>query len=72
MIRAKEEKKGPIVIDLTGPDGNAFVLMGYAKRFAKQLDLDADVIIKEMMSGDYENLLQVFDNYFGEFVILER
>jgi len=72
MIRAKEEKKGPIVIDLTGPDGNAFVLMGYAKRFAKQLDLDADVIIKEMRSGDYENLLQVFDNYFGEFVILER
>ena len=72
MIRAKEEKKGPIVIDLTGPDGNAFVLMGYAKRFAKQLDLDADVIIKEMQSGDYENLLQVFDNYFGAFVILER
>jgi len=72
MIRAKEEKKGPIVIDLTGPDGNAFVLMGYAKRFAKQLDLDADVIIKEMKSGDYENLLQVFDNYFGAFVILER
>jgi hypothetical protein len=72
MIRAKEEKKGPIVIDLTGPDGNAFVLMGYAKRFAKQLDLDADVIIKEMRSGNYENLLQVFDNYFGEFVILER
>ena len=72
MIRNKKEKKGPIVIDLTGPDGNAFVLMGYAKRFAKQLDLDADVIIKEMKAGDYENLLQVFDNYFGEFVILER
>jgi hypothetical protein len=72
MIRAKEEKKGPIVIDLTGPDGNAFVLMGYAKRFAKQLDLDVDVIIKEMKAGDYENLLQVFDNYFGSFVILER
>ena len=72
MIRNKKEKKGPIVIDLTGPDGNAFVLMGYAKRFAKQLDLDADVIIKEMKAGDYENLLQVFDNYFGSFVILER
>jgi hypothetical protein len=24
------------------------------------------------MSGDYENLLQVFDKYFGDFVILER
>jgi hypothetical protein len=46
--------------------------MGYAKRFARQLDLDASVIHKEMMSGDYENALQVFDNYFGAFVILER
>ena len=72
MIRKKEERTGPIVIDLTGPDGNAFALMGYASRFAKQLDLDENVIRKEMMSGDYENLLQVFDNYFGSFVILER
>ena len=72
MIRNKKEKKGPIVIDLTGPDGNAFVLMGYAKNFARQLDLDADVIIKEMKSGDYEHLIKVFDNYFGTFVILER
>lgn len=72
MIRNKKEKKGPIVIDLTGPNGNAFVLMGYAKNFARQLDLDADVIIKEMKSKDYEHLIKVFDNYFGAFVILER
>jgi hypothetical protein len=25
-----------------------------------------------MMEGDYENLVQLFDNAFGEFVILER
>ena len=30
MIRNKIENKGPIVIDLTGPDGNAFVLLGKA------------------------------------------
>ena len=72
MIRQKENKQGPIVIDLTGPDGNAFALMAYASRFAKQLGLDPKVIIKEMQSGDYENLLQVFDGYFGSFVILER
>jgi hypothetical protein len=46
--------------------------MEYAKRFARQLDLDASVIHKEMMSGDYENAIRVFDNYFGAFVILER
>ena len=72
MIRNKKEKKGPIVIDLTGPDGNAYSLIGRAKNFARQLDLDADVIIKEMKSGDYEHLIKVFDNYFGSFVILEK
>ena len=71
MIREKQPQK-EIIIDLTGPEGNAFALMGYAKRFAKQLDLNPDKIIKEMMSGDYENLLEVFDGYFGEFIILER
>lgn len=72
MIRAKQEKKGPIVIDLTGPEGNSYSLIGRAKDFARQLDLDAAVITKEMMAGDYENLIAVFDNYFGSFVILER
>ena len=71
MIRDKQPQT-EIIIDLTGPDGNAFVLMGYAKRFAKQLGLDGNKITNEMMEGDYENLLQVFDNYFGDFVILER
>lgn len=72
MIRKKEEKSGPIVIDLTGPEGNAFALMAYAKRFANQLELDSELIINEMMKGDYENLLEVFDKNFGKFVILER
>jgi hypothetical protein len=72
MIRKKEAKEGPIVIDLTGPDGNVFALMGYANRFAKQLDLDASVITKEMMSGDYENLVTTFDKYFGSVVTLYR
>tara|TARA_Y100000389_G_C17451540_1_gene515173 strand:+ start:1112 stop:1330 length:219 start_codon:yes stop_codon:yes gene_type:complete len=72
MIRKKQTQVGPIVIDLTGPDGNAFALMGYAKKLAKQLDLDSTKITQEMMSGDYENLLEVFDSAFGDFVILER
>tara|TARA_R110000772_G_scaffold213669_1_gene324219 strand:- start:468 stop:683 length:216 start_codon:yes stop_codon:yes gene_type:complete len=71
MIREKQPQK-EVIIDLTGPDGNAFALMGYAKRFAKQLGLDSEEIISNMMSGDYENLLEVFEENFGEFVILER
>jgi hypothetical protein len=71
MIRSKQPQT-EIVIDLTGPDGNAFVLMGYARNFARQLALEPQPIIEEMMSGDYENLLEVFDKYFGDYVILER
>jgi hypothetical protein len=71
MIRAKQPKN-EIVIDLTGPDGNAFVLLGYARNYAKQLGLDADMICNEMRESDYENLIAVFDKYFGDFVILER
>lgn len=70
VIRAKQQRE--TVIDLTGPDGNAFVLMTYAKNFARQLDLDHKQIIDEMRNGDYEHLLEVFDKYFGEYVILER
>jgi hypothetical protein len=72
MIRDKIKNSGPIVIDLTGPEGNAFCLMGYANKFARQLNLDGSTIIAEMRSGDYENLLKVFDSYFGDYVILEK
>lgn len=68
MIKSK--KQTGIVIDLTGPDGNAFVLIGKAGNLAKQLGLDKDAIQKEMMSGDYENLVKVFDKHFGNFVTL--
>jgi len=59
-------------IDLTGPQGNANVLIGIARTLAKQLYLDQDKITKEMMSGDYENLLQVMERYFGEYIIMYR
>jgi hypothetical protein len=68
MIKSK--KQTGIVIDLTGPDGNAFVLIGKAGNLAKQLGLDKDAIQKEMMKGDYENLVKVFDKHFGNFVTL--
>ena len=60
------------VIDLTGPQGNAFFLLGQAGQYARDLGLDSDSIITEMKSGNYENLVQVFDRYFGDYVILER
>ena len=53
------------VIDLDGPDGNAFALLGIANRWSKDLQLDADKIRTEMTSGDYENLVKTFKKYFG-------
>ena len=72
MIKYKKMKTGPVEIDLTGPDGNAFTLIGIASNLAKQLDLDKKKIREEMISGDYENLIKVFDKHFGEFVTLYR
>lgn len=72
MAIKKKVNKSTIEIDLTGPDGNAFVLIGTASRLAKQLGLDKQAIQKEMMSGDYENLIKVFDKHFGHFVTLYR
>ena len=71
MIKSKKQKLG-IEIDLTGPDGNAFVLIGTAAKLARQLGLDSKAIRTEMMAGNYENLINVFDKHFGNFVTLYR
>jgi hypothetical protein len=71
-IKNKSEMSSEIEIDLTGPDGNAFALMGHAKKFSRQLGIDSTPIIKDMMSGDYEHLLEVFEENFGSFVTLYR
>ena len=75
MIKKKVEKKGPIENDLTGPDGNAFVILGLAKRLCKEFGMTKQYekdLLDEMMSGDYENLLQTFDKSFGSVVTMYR
>jgi hypothetical protein len=71
MIREKSYGEKP-VIDLTGPEGNAFCLMAYAQKYSRKLGIDSNEVINQMKSGDYENLINVFDSYFGDYVILER
>ena len=64
-----------LVIDLTGPDGNAFVLLGIASNLGKEIGLSKEEIeeIKgRMTSGDYENLIEEFDKAFGTVCDLER
>jgi hypothetical protein len=72
MITNKRPKKTKIEIDLLGPDGNAFVLLGIARDLAIKLDLDWNYIHTEMTSGDYENLLQVMEHYFGNIIVMYR
>ena len=59
MIRDKVDSTP--VIDLTGPQGNAYALMALASRYARQLGLDSDAVLAEMQEGNYENLVLVFD-----------
>jgi hypothetical protein len=66
----KKPKTNGITIDLTGPQGNAFYLLGTAKNLSNQLGLDSNKVMDEMKSGDYDNLVNTFDKYFGSFVTL--
>ena len=60
------------VIDLRGPQGNAFALMGHAVDLLRQLDRRDEVhaMRTDMMSGDYDNLIRIFEKNFGDYVTL--
>ena len=60
------------VIDLTGPQGNAFYLLGTASKLCKQVGLDVKAVLDDMKSGDYEHLITRFDYHFGYIIDLER
>ena len=75
MAILKKDKYKKQVIDLTGPDGNAYYILGTAMNLCKQIDLSSSrtkEILDEMKSSDYENLIKVFDKYFGKLIDLER
>ena len=70
MIRVIRETtpKTNTVIDLDGPMGNAFALLGVAKSEAMGLGIDRDdidAILDDMRSGDYKNLLKTLDEHLG-------
>lgn len=62
------DRPAKIQVDISGPDGNAFVLLGFGKRWARDLDLDWKPIQEKATSGDYENLLETLDEAFGDYV----
>ena len=63
------------VIDLTGPQGNAFYLLGLASKLCKQIGIsehETNSILEEMKSSGYTNLIETFDRHFGMIIDLER
>lgn len=72
MIKSVYELQQGIHIDLTGQNGNAFYLLGLARKLARELDKDGDEITARMTAGDYDNLIDVFDQEFGDIVTLYR
>ena len=84
ILNKEDQPSRQPIIDLTGPQGNAFALMGFAKQYARDITVyrdefgethilpTGDEITEEMMLGDYDNLVEVFDKYFGEYVVLLR
>ena len=67
----KKKAYGKMMIDLDGPEGNAFNLIGVARNLSKRLRLDSQKIESEMIQGDYVHLVKTFDRYFGQHVILQ-
>jgi hypothetical protein len=63
-------------IDLRGPQGNAFAILGIAKDFTRQLkEMDPkkynwERIQSEMTSGTYTNLVHTFEKYFGDYITI--
>ena len=76
MIKSRDEKENKkIEIDLNGPEGNAWHLLGLAGSLGNQLKMSKfriKCIQDEMMLSDYEMVVQTFDKWFGDHVILYR
>ena len=72
MIKRKAEYRRT-VIDLDGSDGNVFVLLSLAKSFCQKLDWDYDKFDAEVkfFANSYEDVVALFDQWFGEYCDLE-
>jgi len=66
MIESNQFRES-IVVDISGEQGSNENLIALATSFAKP---DHEDIVREMNSGDYEHLVNVFDDHFGHFITL--
>ncbi len=71
VFNFQDDPFGRIIIDLDGPRGNAFALIGLARELSGYLGKDGKSS-SEMIATDYGNLIDVFNQHFSEFVTLEN
>ena len=73
MIR-KKKVTGTTIIDLDGPEGNAHNIIGTAVMLGRDHGYTEEMLkkmVNDMKSGDYINVLTVFNKEFGNFVVME-
>jgi hypothetical protein len=66
-MRKRKTKMTKPVLKIVGEDGNAFFILGKARKVVKQNNWSEEEIKKfmdEAQSGDYDNLLRVCMKYF--------
>ena len=64
IVNREDKPVQRMEIDLSGPQGNAFFLMGVARKLAQRLEYDRvqiECLTHDMRTGDYEELIQIFD-----------
>jgi len=66
MINSNHFKES-IVVDITGEGGTPANLIALATSLARPDHAD---IVRDMNSGDYEHLVNVFDEHFSDIVTL--
>jgi len=55
-----------VKVQLTGQDGNAFMILGLVRKAMQRAGIDKEIIdayMKEATSGDYDHLLQTTMKY---------
>ena len=72
MIKQKIAPRKP-TIDLDGPDGNVFQILGMARSICDTLGWDYDKFDAEVkfFAESYEDVIGLFDSWFGDYCDLE-
>lgn len=79
ILPIAEKRIRKVEIDLTGPDGDFFVLMGIGVDLCKLLNerrgaeyFNVKKFCEDMMSGDYEHAVNLMEKNFGHLIIMYR